>query len=1597
MRYLLNAYFAVGEYDKMCSDSSVLSDIETYKEKFCFICMQKSEIQDFYKKVYQKFSYLCILIGLGTLLLFATPQPAFAESYIYEDTVPATLDDVTTDLCLHPLVRTFVVSDSFMVENLLVGFNASHTFRADVRLVLYSPQGTKVEILTEFYEYVEDESLNYDILLDASSSNAVSDGDDDNPEEPYYDRTVRPTNSLTKFNGENALGEWRLEICDAGIGDGGIYNRSQLQFAGIPIPPTPPSNQISGVAFQDANADGIRNDGEKGIGQITIYAYAENNMIANAVTDEQGRYTLAVPNDLAVRLEFADIPTYLRAGAHGANSATTVALARSPARAVDVAFNNPGQFCQPAADTRLVTSCFYFGAHDGTFANAGTVLSFAESDGSNADVALPADASAYDPTTMTKLATQAQTGAVWGVTYSRRQQMVYVASLVKRHSDLGVTGNPTTIYAIDPATNTSKPWFTLDATRLNPHVGVTNWDEDFAVFDQVGKEGWGDLDIAEDERELYAIDLGRRQLVIIPLTQAGEPGAITTVDLLANAPADLIGAGATQCPAPDLRPFGLGVHNGVVYVGMVCTAQSTVAAGSLPIQAPTSSKVAGQRPGASGKLRGYVFAWDRAAATSRLSTVLNFSLDYTRGCVTYNHEPGCEERYDGHWSPWIDTFPFSTFGGNEPFEAVYPQPLLSDIEFYNDDMILFLGDRFGHQVASYTASPHSTGLTNISISSDILYACKRSDGWVMEELISGDTSCGTAGQGFVRGVERVDEYFFEDTYRALYLLHDDIGMGAGVVIPGRNTVMAAVIDPIYRSTINETNFDAGFHWYSVDDGHWRKAVRLYDGDGSPQRQGFLQKAAGLGDITALCDPAPLEVGNRVWLDSDGDGVQDGDEPGIANVTVMLLHPGFGPDGLPATGDETTPLATVQTNGDGGYYFSSGVGINAPDAIYELPLQSDMAYRICLPNVIGANQQSALNQHRLTVADAFPLLDRADWRDADGQLVEESACVDFTTGAPGHNDHTFDFGFYQTAAIGDFTWLDQDRDGIQDHDEAGVGGITVQLCDATGAIVAETVSDASGHYRFVALTPGTYGVAFLPPTGYVLSPATQGGDSTQDSDALPTGRCTMTTELLSGEFDPTWDAGFYVLYDWGDLPDTAQRYPTRGVDAGPHHLITPGFYLGSCVDAEEDGQPSAVGSATADDTGAGQPMSGAALCNDDDDEDGVSLTTPVIAGADACVAITASQSGHVNAFIDFAGGGALVGIAFTRQDGVALPTPTLTNLILAGRHEYCFGVPALTGHAGLLYSRFRLSRLGGLGATGSAPTGEVEDYVQPLACVGNFVWADRNGDGRQAADEPGLANVTVQLRWGGADQDLHTQGDNLLFTTKTDAQGEYHFCGLLPTTAAAYQLFLPMPPGQATRPDAANDDSYDSDGNQAGESPTFGAPLPLATVDSAPNDQSYEGYTDLQDDLSFDFGFYQTASVGNLVWLDLNMNGRQDNNEPGVANIVVKLYSSDGLLVGQVTTDADGHYQFVGLPPGEYMVEFMLPPAFMFSPVGADEESDEDSNVDPMTRQTTIITLQSGDVNLTWDAGIFQLPTHLPDADEPGPTGRTLIYLPLVQE
>lgn len=177
-------------------------------------------------------------------------------------------------------------------------------------------------------------------------------------------------------------------------------------------------------------------------------------------------------------------------------------------------------------------------------------------------------------------------------------------------------------------------------------------------------------------------------------------------------------------------------------------------------------------------------------------------------------------------------------------------------------------------------------------------------------------------------------------------------------------------------------------------------------------------------------------------------------------------------------------------------------------------------------------------------------------------------------------------------------------------------------------------------------------------------------------------------------------------DFGDAPSSTQSglaasYPTRLRDDGARHVAT-GATLGPGRDGEADGVPFA--SANGDDTSGS------------DDEDGIAIVSDVVStpsnGALARLTVDLKNphptSNKLDAFIDFNRDGDWSDAG--EQIATALDLGTT-----AGLREISFTVPA-GASGGQSVARFRLSSAGGLGATGLASDGEVEDHTVTIVAL-----------------------------------------------------------------------------------------------------------------------------------------------------------------------------------------------------------------------------------------------------------------------------------------
>lgn len=117
---------------------------------------------------------------------------------------------------------------------------------------------------------------------------------------------------------------------------------------------------------------------------------------------------------------------------------------------------------------------------------------------------------------------------------------------------------------------------------------------------------------------------------------------------------------------------------------------------------------------------------------------------------------------------------------------------------------------------------------------------------------------------------------------------------------------------------------------------------------------------------------------------------------------------------------------------------------------------------------------------------------------------------------------------------------------------------------------------------------------------------------------------------------------------------------------------------------------------------------------------------------------------------------------------------------------------------------------------------------------------------------------------------------------------------------------------------------------------------------------------------------ELAAIGDYVWEDLNMDGIQDEGEPGVEGVVVHLLDCEGTILAETMTDANGFYMFGDLMPGDYNIHFVLPDGYVFTMMDAGMDDALDSDAD-MNGYTVCTNLEAGEYDPTWDAGIYMPP------------------------
>ncbi len=653
----------------------------------------------------------------------------------------------------------------------------------------------------------------------------------------------------------------------------------------------------------------------------------------------------------------------------------------------------------------------------------------------------------------------------------------------------------------------------------------------------------------------------------------------------------------------------------------------------------------------------------------------------------------------------------------------------------------------------------------------------------------------------------------------------------------------------------------------------------------------------------------LAIGDTVWIDTNGNGVRDTGESGIANVNVYLCS-----DAACAT-----KLRTTSTDLDGLYSFGGLSDNTTYYVMVETNRTTDPDFPANLTNTYdpdGTNNavtQVSTSGGKVTTVGTLSgcgvTQDCALKADFGFQYTGSASISGYVFNDVGNNGGTPGVGYVPgtdipIAGVPVYLWSTCGPDGVCGNSD-----------DVT-MLVAETTTAVDGSYSFTGLRSDTYRVAVgasapqLKEMTLTYEPDVVDGYCNTSGD-----NCNVNTTVVIGASVTNKNFGFYAAIDYGDLLDS---YRTTTAYGGAGHIIPTGstLYLGAARQTEANGRP------TFDATGEGNEEDGVTFKPGQVYRGGNTLTFEVtIAGA----------NGYLVAFFDWNG------------DGDFADAGEIVNFAnqAAGTRDYTVNVPAGADSGSMLNARFRLydsTQVTSYGADGLAVNGEVEDYQWKFGSIGDYVWMDLDRDGFQDASEPGLPNVKVNL--------YKSDGTTLLASTYTDSAGRYRFETLGDGDYVVKVDTTTLPNGGTN---IVN--TYDPDQPGGGDSASGVIALAAGQrVDTA------------------DFGYAPSATkaaIGDYVWSDADNDGIQDPGEPGIEGVTVALKNAaTGALMATTTTDAAGRYLFTNIDPGEYIVDVTDTGGKL---AGYTLKVGPQSSTDP----TAPIKVRAGDVYLEADFGYYK--------------------------
>ncbi len=798
--------------------------------------------------------------------------------------------------------------------------------------------------------------------------------------------------------------------------------------------------------------------------------------------------------------------------------------------------------------------------------------------------------------------------------------------------------------------------------------------------------------------------------------------------------------------------------------------------------------------------------------------------------------------------------------------------------------------------------------------------------------------------------------------------------------------------------VDNSSPDVGNANVSVTPGGAVDQIRILYTPGTEYGPPGQDQTIGLAPFTICAPLQAAAIGDTVYRDTNGNSTQDPGEEGIAGVNLTLTNPG--PDGQFGTPDDTTETTTTNQNGTYSFPVTAGnyrvIVNNPPDGLTptQTPPQTivveagqnfdtaDFGFSPSTVGSIGDTVYTDTNNNNIQDAGetgiegatvtltnpgadgnfgtpddttqttttnesgiySFPNLPAGNYRvtatsPREGDTATQTQ-TDIINLQSGQNINTVDFGFVPgqlgagQGTIGDTVYNDTNSNNTQDPGETGIPGATVTLTSpgADGNFgtpddtTQTTTTNENGNYSFPNLPAGNYRVTTTTPNGLTPTQAQpdiinlQGG---QNIDTIDFGFAGQTQSQGTGTIGDT-------VYN--DINNNGQQDPGEpgigGVIVNYAGTGPDGVFGNTLDDDDTSGRTrtDANGNYTFPNLPAGnyritindqsqQPIRGLRQTqapnglieldageNFQDADFGFTQSTGTIGDT---VYRDNNSDGTQNQ--DEPGIPNVV-VTLTRPgpDGnLGTPDDTTDTTTTNNNGNYSFpNVP--TGNYRITVN----NPPDGLTPTQTPPTtvslqpGQNFDTAdfgfspQQVGTIGDFVFYDNNGNNAPDGGESGIPGVSLALR---------DSNNNVIATTTTEEDGSYSFVA----PPGTYTVTVSNPP--------------------QGLNPTL----------TQPNAVSLQAGQNID---TVDFGFQPPTqgSIGDTVFADVNGNGTQEQGEPGVSGVLVRLIrpGQDGVFgtpddqIDEQRTDntetvafnenTPGQYTFNNLPPGNYQVQIALP-------------------------------------------------------------------------